>query len=132
MEVTPPVLQPPSLPTFALPKSKDGTYQLIEVAGSQLDINPAQKDPITAVGACADLVTSCYRGGKLLDECVAEARACKTAQPWNEEACCPKECAAGFFVQRSAGAAGLAAFEKVYFLEPSCFPGVLDAVGGAP
>lgn len=122
-----------SLPSLPLPKNGEGVYELIEVAGSRLDINPAQKDPITAVGRCADLVTSCHDATGSLDGCVQSARVCLTAEPWKEaEDCCPAACAQGYAAARVEGTAALPALERVFFSMPTCFPGVAQLVGDAP
>jgi hypothetical protein len=115
-----------------LPRRADGSFSLLEIAGSRLEINPSLHDPLTALGACADLVTGCYGPTMPLDRCVAGARACTTAQPWNESACCPVACQQRFAQQRQAGRAPLDAFENVFFTEPNCFPGVQAMVVRAP
>ncbi len=129
-KIDPPDLDPSS---WSLPKTEGGLWEIIEVAGSRLALNPAQEDPITAVGRCADLVTGCYEGGSTLDACVASARACRTQEPWKEDDdCCPSACATAFEAERKLGTAPLEAFEKAFFTAPDCFPGVRAALGDAP
>jgi hypothetical protein len=125
--------QPPPLTLPSLPGS-DGLGELIQVAGSRLSLDPTRRDPITAVGRCADLVTYCYQqGDRDLDVCVENARACASDEPWKEkDDCCPAGCLEEFTRARSAGEAGLEAFERVFFLEPDCFPGVRQALEQEP
>lgn len=116
-----------------LPKNADGVYDLLEVAGSTLQIDPTLSDPITAVGRCADLITACYEGSAPLDSCVSATRRCATKEPWKEdEDCCPDACVAAYEKERKTNADPLASFEKVFFLEPGCFPGVVAALGSTP
>lgn len=118
-----------ALPTFPLPKNANGLYELLEVAGSSIQIDPTLSDPISAVGRCTDLITACYEGGTALDACVDATRRCTTHEPWKEkEDCCPSACVAGFASERKTNADALASYEKVFFLEPGCFPGVLAAL----
>ncbi|MGA9523254.1 MAG: hypothetical protein WBV82_17430 [Myxococcaceae bacterium] len=130
-DIEPPNIDPSS---WGLPKTASGLWELIEVAGSKLAINPTQNDPITAVARCADLVTGCYENGETtLDACVASARTCRTKEPWKEgEDCCPSACAAAFDAERKHGTEPVAALEKVFFTTPDCFPGVRAALGETP
>jgi hypothetical protein len=107
-----------------LPRQPDGRISLLQIAGSRLEINPSLHDPLTALGACADLVTGCYGPTAPLDSCMASARVCTTAQPWNESSCCPAACSARYVRERQSGRAPVDAFETVMFRQPDCFPGV--------
>ena len=120
----------PKIALEALPKV-DGKYLLMQISTARLEIDPSASDPITAVGACADRVTYCVSDGKALDDCVASAPACATAQPWKESACCPQACKDGYLEARKT-AEPVDAFEKVFFLEPTCFPGLAGALEGQP
>lgn len=122
-----------ALPSFPLPKNADGLYELLEVAGSSIQIDPTLSDPISAVGRCTDLITACYEGGTALDGCVTATRRCTTNEPWKEdEDCCPSSCVDRFADERKSNPDALASYEKVFFLEPGCFPGVLAALEGSP
>ena len=87
----------------------------MEVAGSRLDLDPSQSDAITALGACADLVTYCAASSSL-DDCVDRAHAC------------PSACRVAYHEARSGGASPTAAFDRVWFETPDCFPGVREAL----
>src|SRR5678815_1089293 len=100
----------------------------MEIAGSRLDLDPSQSDAITALGACADLVTYCAASSSL-DACVDQARTCTTSTPWDEsESCCPVACRKAYHQKRSGGASPAAAFDAVWFEAPDCFPGVRTAL----
>lgn len=118
--------------SLPIPKSPEGAYELLKVAGSKLELDPTRSDPLTALGRCADLVTGCYEGGGSLDACVNDANACGTDEPWKEDACCPAACKSAYETVRGSGTAPLEAFEHVYFVDTTCFPGVTALVGGAP
>ena len=122
------------LPSLPLPKAPDGKFILIEIGKSRIDLDPTLKDPLTALGGCTDLITYCYAPGtKSVDDCVASAKSCETQQPWEAlAACCPSACKTDYATARSGGSDELAAFDQVFFQNPSCFPGVMTAVGGAP
>lgn len=127
----------PALPTFDLsaipfPKLPDGNTLLIESRNAAIEIWPATSDPITAVGTCSDLVTYCVAPpDRTLSDCVVSVKHCATDRPWEEsEPCCPAACIDAYQAQRAAGLLPLDAFEKAFFLEPDCFPGVRDALEG--
>jgi hypothetical protein len=109
----------------ALPKI-DGNSVLIEVGRNRIEVDPTTNDAITALGSCTDLITYCYAPpSKSLAACVQDAKACATATPWTESAaCCPSDCKTAFSAEVAAGATPLAAFQKVFFNAPNCFPGV--------
>src|SRR3954467_9060066 len=68
-----------------------GSHVLANVANATLHIDPTQKDPLTALAECADVVTGCYvPGGADLAFCLDLTRTCDSDQPWTEKtACCP-------------------------------------------
>lgn len=104
---------------------------LVDAANLRLDIDPTVRDPITALGECADLVAYCYAPPTFsVGTCLSRARTCTTATPWTEDACCPADCKTAFLAQVSAGLSERDALEKVLFREPDCFPGVRAALEG--
>ena len=118
------------LPSVPLPK-KDGLLELIETPAGSLQIDPSGSDAITALGACTDLITYCFQPGeRSLDECVEAVPRCKSSKPWEEEDCCPAACAEAYSRARDQGQEPIAAFEKSFFLEPDCFPGVRALLEG--
>jgi hypothetical protein len=119
----------PSVDLSVLPHDATGRVTLIEIAGSRLDLDPSQSDAITAQGACADLVTYCVSSSSTLDQCVDGARTCSTSTPWNEsKSCCPSACRDAYHEARNGGADPAAAFDRVWFETPDCFPGVRSAL----
>lgn len=115
----------PRVDLAVLPHDAAGRITLIEIAGSRLDLDPSQSDAITALGACADLVTYCVSSTSTLDACVDQARTCNTSTPWNEsKSCCPSACRDAYHQARSGGASDTSAFNRVWFESPDCFPGV--------
>lgn len=103
-----------------------GSRVLANVANATLQIDPTQRDPLTALGECADLVTNCYvPGGADLAFCLELARPCDSDEPWKEKnACCPKACKTAFTAEVSSGSTQRDALEKTFFSAPDCFPGV--------
>ena len=120
----------PSLDLLQLPKV-DAGWILIEASTARIEIDPTARDAITAVGACSDLITYCVSDSRGLDECVAIAPGCHTAQPWNEPACCPSDCKAAYSDARTNDPP-LRAFERAFFETPECFPGLANALEGLP
>jgi hypothetical protein len=120
----------PSVDFSVLPHDSSGRVTLIEIAGSRVDLDPSQSDAITALGSCADLVTYCTAAASsTLDQCVDDARTCATSTPWSEsDACCPSACRDAYHQARNGGASDTAAFERVWFESPDCFPGVRSAL----
>ena len=119
----------PAIDLSVLPHDDDGRITLIEIAGSRVDLDPSQSDAITALGACADLVTYCAASSSSLDHCVDEARTCSTSTPWSEsESCCPSACRDAYHDARNGGASPASAFDRVWFESPDCFPGVRSAL----
>lgn len=105
---------------------------LLQIAGVRVEINPSLHDPLTALGACADLVTRCYQPpGAPLDACVDSVRRCTTATPWREPPCCPVSCSTQFHRARAAGTAPMEAFEHVYLDAPTCIDGVAPMIAEA-
>jgi len=118
----------PRVDLAVLPHEADGRLTLIEIAGSRITLDPSQSDAITALGACADLVTYCAASSSL-DTCVDQAHTCSTSQPWTEsESCCPSACRAAYHQARREGASPPVAFDRVWFETPDCFPGVRSAL----
>jgi hypothetical protein len=118
----------PSADLTVLPHDATGRITLFEIAGSRLDLDPSQSDAITALGACADLVSYCSESSSL-DSCVDDARTCTTSTPWNEsKACCPSACRDAYHGARNRGASPTSAFDAVWFESPDCFPGVRSAL----
>ena len=133
----PPEVEVPPLPPSGvdqLPTDADGLATGFQADGVQLRFDPAIRDPITALGRCADLVSYCVRPPeRTLDACVASARPCAGDRPWEEDAaCCPAACQVGYAQARAGGLWPIPAFERVFFDEPTCFPGVVARLGGAP
>ncbi len=125
-----PALPKLDLPNVPLPK-KDGILDLIETPAGSLQIDPRGSDAITALGSCTDLITYCFQPGeRSLDECVEAVPRCRTSEPWKEDECCPSACADAYSQAREKGQEPIAAFEKAFFLEPDCFPGVRALLEG--
>lgn len=126
--------QLPVVPTLPLPKTADGNFNLIDIGMGSIDLDPTVKDPLTALGGCTDLITKAYDpAAKSLDAAVSESKACETLTPWTAlAACCPSPCKTAYATARANGADDFAAFDAVFFQDPSCFPGVKELVGGAP
>ncbi|HZH78721.1 MAG TPA: hypothetical protein VEY88_22015 [Archangium sp.] len=127
-----PALPKVDLPSVPLPKLNTGNLVLIETSGGGLQLDPRGNDAITALGACADLVTYCFEPGeRTLDECVEAVPQCKTSRPWQEsEACCPAACLDAYAKTREKGQEPIASFEQVFFTQPDCFPGVRALLEG--
>ena len=106
------------------------TKLLADVGNAKLELDPTVKDPLTGLAACADLVSYCYAPPTVgVSECFTRARACTTAEPWNESSpCCPTACKAAFDAEVDGGLGQVDALEKVLFREPDCFPGVRAAL----
>jgi len=119
----------PDLAALSLPKGVDGNTVLIEIGNARIELDPSASDAITALGGCADLVSYCVSADASVATCVDRAPACATNQPWNEsDACCPSACKDAFAKAVSKGEAELAAFDRLFFREPDCFPGVRAAL----
>lgn len=127
-----PALPQVDLVTLPLPKTPDGKYLLMQLSQAHLEIDPTVRDPLTAVGDCVDQITYCYEPkSRSLDECVRSVRTCSTSTPWTEPlGCCPKACQDGYQKAVDDGLEGKAAFDKVFFEQHDCFPGVADALEG--
>ena len=125
----PQVPLPPIHDVSLLPVVQGAQRLLIESGAARLEIDPSAKDAITALGECADAVTYCYAPGvRDLADCLGRTRSCATDTPWGEAACCPLDCKNAFGAEVGAGSPQLDAFEKVFFLQPDCFPGVRAAL----
>jgi hypothetical protein len=110
-----------------------GPLSLLRIAGVSLQINPSLHDPLTALGACADLVTRCYNPQNApLDRCVDTVAQCQTATPWREAPCCPRNCSAQFHQARTGGLADMDAFDRVYLTSPTCVAGVASMIAEHP
>jgi len=125
-----PKIELPKIALESLPKV-DGKYLLMQISNARLEVDPTTSDAITAVGRCADLVTHCGSDGRSLDDCVAAAPGCKPDRPWKEDDdCCPSACKDAYEERRDGGAEPIDAFEHVFFLDHSCFPGLAAALEG--
>ena len=124
-----PSLDPANL---QLPKTADGKYLLMELSQARIEIDPTLRDPLTALGECADQIAYCYSPTeRSLDDCVRSVKGCDTPFPWLEPSpCCPKQCQADYASQRTAGVAGPDALDKVLFVDHQCFPGINNALEG--
>ncbi len=125
IDFTPPA--PQDLTQLGLPTAASGRPIVIAIPGAQLEVDPARKDGLTGLGACAHWITECVAGGHALDDCARSAPPCGTATPWEEPAaCCAPPCFARYQEMRRAGTEAVAAFDAVYFGTDSCMPGVTD------
>ncbi len=96
--------------------------------GGRLEIDPAQRDPVTAYGFCAQLVLDCSRARGEDPDCVRGVRRCATDEPWNEdEPCCPAACVDAYDQLRDAGVGHVEAMLHVFAEDRSCFPGLRGA-----
>lgn len=124
----------PSLPpalnvALFAPVGAGATKLLAEVANARVELDPTQRDALTALGECADLLSYCYAPPNFtLASCFSSVRGCSTMEPWNEPACCPAACRDAFEREVAGGLAPNAALEKVLFRQPDCFPGVRAAL----
>jgi hypothetical protein len=127
-------LELPAIDVTALPHGDGANAILIEVQQSRLEIDPTVRDPITAVAACAEMLTLCYvPGSRSLDACVSAAPTCSTDRPWLETVpCCPSRCRDQYERARRDGATPRDAYDRVYLTDPICFPGVTEALAGGP
>ncbi len=119
------------LPNVPLPKKGDVNLDVIKSPLGGLQLDPRGDDALTALGACTDLVTYCFEpGARSLDECMDSVPRCTTSKPWDEDECCPSACVDAYVKARDQGQEPIASFEKVFFLEPDCFPGVRALLEG--
>ncbi|MGH0036518.1 MAG: hypothetical protein ACQGVK_15940 [Myxococcota bacterium] len=121
---TPP--PPIDLPSMGLPAQADGTYLALALPEASLSIDPELRDPVTALGRCADWIVSCATtGGESVDDCIASVRVCETPKPWKEAtACCPAACVGEFDERRKGGAPDEEALLGT--LGGTCVPGLAD------
>lgn len=123
----PPVATVPDLELKWLPSLPDSSLKLLaDLSGGRIAVDPDTKDPLTGLAACTDRVTYCYApGSKDLKACLEAMPTCATETPWTEAtACCPDACKTAFSAAVAGGEVPNKAFERVFFLEPDCFPGV--------
>jgi hypothetical protein len=129
-------VEPPPTPLdFALFPAVTGSSRLFaEVTEARLEFDPTTKDAITALGLCVDAASYCYAPGtsKELGWCLEHTRTCATQTPWSERPCCPRACKDEFAAAVDGGTAPAKALEEVFFVKKSCFPGVVEALEGAP
>ncbi|MDP3500535.1 MAG: hypothetical protein Q8S33_09385 [Myxococcales bacterium] len=124
-----PQLPPPQNLALFASIGAGSTRLLAEVANARVEIDPTQRDALTALGECADLLSYCYAPPNLtLARCFASVKGCATQTPWTEPACCPAACRDAFTREVAAGLPPNAALDKVLFAEPDCFPGVRAAL----
>lgn len=100
---------------------------LSDIGLAELALDPNARDPLTGLGACADLLTYCVQQEGSLDDCVARAPRCTTAEPWLEAPCCPDACVRSYERARR-DREPLAAFDAALFQGGSCYPGVKELV----
>lgn len=101
---------------------------LSDIGQAQLEIDPNARDPLTGLGACTDLITYCYDpANDSLDGCVYEVFTCSSSRPWEEEPCCPESCVRRYEEARRT-LDEFAAFDRAFFQEGSCYPGVKELV----
>lgn len=126
------VKPPPSVFDVTLfPSVPGGTRLFAEVTNMRLELDPTTKDAISALGLCVDAAAYCYDPqGRDLADCLASTRTCDTGEPWNETACCPQTCKDAFVAGVDGGETHQAAFERVFFKETDCFPGLRAALEG--
>ncbi|MEW5738346.1 MAG: hypothetical protein AB1938_05440 [Myxococcota bacterium] len=123
----PPPATKPDIEITWLPSLPGSTYKLVtELSGGRLALDPDTSDALTALGFCTDAVTTCYTPGTFeLEACLEAVPDCATEQPWTEEnVCCPAACKTAFAAAVTGGEAPNRAFERLFFIEPDCFPGV--------
>lgn len=103
------------------------TKLLADVGNARLEIDPTQKDALTALGHCADLISYCYAaGGATVTQCFARTAKCAGNEPWNEQQpCCAQKCADDFEAAMTGGMNHVDALEKVLFRD-YCMPGVRE------
>ena len=120
---------PPKVDVSLLPVVDGAQRLLMDIAPARIEVDPTTSDAITALGACADLVTYCYDPGThSVTECFQGAPTCKTDTPWTEDACCPQKCKDEFDKAVKKGQGEADAFEAVVLTDSSCFPGVAAAL----
>jgi hypothetical protein len=119
---------PPPVPMDAineLPKNPNtGRPVLMALPQGSLEFDAHLRDPITAVGACTDWITSCLKPGEReLDDCARSAPKCATNTPWEEgSACCPAACFEQYRITRLRGMPDDEALINVYVKDGVCFP----------
>jgi len=119
------VTAPPVIPVELFGLVSDGSRLVADVGNARLELDPTHQDALTALGACADLISYCYAPGSLsLSECFGRAAKCTTSTPWAESPCCPADCQTAFDAEVASGTAPVQALDKVLFRQPDCFPGV--------
>jgi hypothetical protein len=123
---------PQDLEAAHVPRLPNGQFLMLALPGAQLTLDPTLRDPVTALGACTAWITSCVAPAvRSLDDCARSAPPCATDRPWEEAtACCPAACFDAYQQARRSGTESLAAYGRVYFREPDCFPGVRALLEG--
>lgn len=124
---SPPVATVPDLDLKWLPGLPNSSLKLLaDVSGGLLAVDEEASDALTALAACTGRVVYCYAPGSLdLKACLEAQPSCGTDAPWTEATpCCPAACKAAYADALSAGEAPNRAFERVFFTQPDCFPGV--------
>jgi hypothetical protein len=132
VDFTPPPRRDPA--TLPLPPAADGKLVVLELPGGRLDVDPAQRGPLTVLGRCTAWIAGCVAPpARTLDDCARSAPTCSGTAPWEEpQPCCPAACFAAYRRARVAAPtdeAPLDTFTRVYFDDAACFPGVRAAVG---
>ena len=76
--------------------------------GVELAYDPNLSTPATVFRGCAEDVLQCIRAGNSAAGCVAAEPRCPTLTPWLDEepgsVCCPEQCLATYFQEKTAGA----------------------------
>jgi hypothetical protein len=117
----------PDLTRIGLPMAPSGRPILVAVPGAQLEVETARKDALTALGACARIITTCVASGQTLDDCARSAPLCGTETPWLEPtACCASSCFERYQTARRSGTEPVTAFDAEYYGTDPCMPGVTD------
>jgi hypothetical protein len=121
----------PDIESAGLPLTDNGEPIAMATAGAALVVDETLRDPITAIGACANWVLDCFSPGeRTLDTCFRSAPVCGLDQPWLEdEPCCPAQCFDRYREARTRGLAEYPAFDEVLFVDMSCVPGARELVG---
>ena len=125
-------IPPVELPDLgAFPTTETGLPIVSRSPEALLVVDADQASPHTAWALCADLVIGCALQGNSRDACIMSAPACATESPWEEGPCCPAACQQQYEGARVGGASPGEAFSTVMIEDRSCFPGLLDWLGGA-
>jgi hypothetical protein len=116
--------------TLPGPRTDGGAIVLAQNAQAQLVWTNPTPGPLTALAQCTRWITSCA-SVHAVDDCARSVPACKTAEPWNEPACCPEECFRRYVALRTSGTAAAAGISAAYLdRDDSCIPGLSALLAG--